>query len=95
KINNIPINDLVVRNLDGFLYFLIFIVVVSISILVLKKRIVKSITIFSILILAISIRPNYDRVILKFLDIGQGDAMIAYHQDVDKVVMIDTGGKDK
>ncbi|WP_239769671.1 MULTISPECIES: DNA internalization-related competence protein ComEC/Rec2 [Mammaliicoccus] len=95
KINNIPINDLVVRNLDGFLYFLIFIVVVSISILVLKKHIVKSITIFSILILAISIRPNYDRVILKFLDIGQGDAMIAYHQDVDKVVMIDTGGKDK
>lgn len=95
KINNIQINDLVVRNLDSFLYFLIFIVVVTISILILKKQLAKSLTIFSILILTISIRPNYDRVILKFLDIGQGDAMIAYHQDVDKVVMIDTGGKDK
>lgn len=32
-------------------------------------------------------------MILRFLDVGQGDAMVTYHKDTNQIVMIDTGGK--
>lgn len=94
-LNKIPINDLVISNLHAIFYFLILVAIIVIVVSILKLQYIKAITLFSVLMLMLSIKHNHDAIILEFLDIGQGDAMIAYHQDVNSVVMIDTGGKDQ
>ncbi|MCD8801995.1 DNA internalization-related competence protein ComEC/Rec2 [Mammaliicoccus sciuri] len=93
--SHIPINELVVRNLSEWIYLIVLIVVVLVLMLFLKKKYIKSLLLFTLLVIAITYHFNHNEVIFKFLDIGQGDAMIAYHHDVNQIVMIDTGGKDK
>ena len=93
--SHIPINELVVRNLSEWIYFIILVIVVLVLMLFLKRKYIKSLLLFTILVIAITYHFNHNGVVLKFLDIGQGDAMIAYHHDVNQIVMIDTGGKDK
>lgn len=92
-INNFNIEDIVVRNLSHISYFLIFIICVMISMYILKKKIFKAIIIFIIVILSVTYDVVEDSVVLRFLDVGQGDAMVSYHKDTNQVVMIDTGGK--
>nr|WP_263313124.1 DNA internalization-related competence protein ComEC/Rec2 [Mammaliicoccus sp. Marseille-Q6498] len=93
RISALTINDLVVKNLNSFIYFIIFITTTCMCVLVLKKQVIKAIILFIITIFCISFNYKQDSVLLKFLDIGQGDAMLAYHLDSQQVVMIDTGGK--
>lgn len=92
-INNFNIEDIVVRNLSHISYFLIFIICVMISMYILKKKIFKAIIIFILVIITVTYDFKEDRVILRFLDVGQGDAMVSYHKDTNQIVMIDTGGK--
>lgn len=92
-INNLNIEDIVVRNLSPIFYFLIFISCVMICIYILKKKILKAIIMFILVILSVTYDLKEDSVVLRFLDVGQGDAMVSYHKDTNQVVMIDTGGK--
>lgn len=89
-----PINELVIKNLPELIYFVILIIIVIILMLYIRKQYLKSILLFVILVIVINFHVYQNEVTIKFLDIGQGDAMIAYHHDVNGVVMIDTGGKD-
>lgn len=93
--SRIPINELVVKNLTEWIYLIILIIEVLVLMLFIKRIYIKSLLLFTMLVIAITYHFNHNEVVLKFLDIGQGDAMIAYHHDVNQIVMIDTGGKDK
>lgn len=91
----LPIKDFVVRNLNSFSYFILLVTIIVMCYFIVKKRLFIAVVLFLVMLMCVSINFKSDKVMVKFLDVGQGDAMINYHFDTNKVVMIDTGGKLK
>lgn len=91
--NRFNVPDLVVGNLNIMIYLCLFIILTIVSICILKKQIKTAFFLFVLTIICIVFPNQTDKVVLEFLDVGQGDSMYAFHMDTNEVVMIDTGGK--
>lgn len=92
--SSLQLPDLIVKNLYPPIYMLFILVSMAIITYYFKRNTYALLhLVLCIFILYFTMNIKKDEVIIKFLDVGQGDSMVAYHEDVKKVVMIDTGGK--